>query len=73
MSLTCCEPAAVPQWFVVFALVALSPAPLSLPSGIALAAIGLLGSALLVRRCRHEQRAPVSFRSRAADGDGLTP
>jgi hypothetical protein len=73
MSLTCYEPAALPQWFVVFALVALSPVPLSVPSGIALAAIGLLGSAFLVRAWRHQQRVPVSCRPGTANGTDGRP
>lgn len=73
MSLPCCERAALPQLFIVFALLAVSPVPLAIPSGIALAAIGLLGFALLVRGWRDEQRAPASLRSRAADGTGWRP
>ena len=68
MSLTGCPTAPLQQWFVVFALVALSPVPLPLPSGIALAAIGLIGSALLVLEWRHGQRrASVPACSRAAE------
>jgi hypothetical protein len=63
------ERTALPQWAVVFAVVALSPVPLALPSGSALAAIGLLGSAFVLARWRqHTQPTLVSLPARVANG-----
>lgn len=44
------ERTALPSWVIVLALVALSPLPLMLPSGIAVAVIGLMGLALVFRQ-----------------------
>jgi hypothetical protein len=64
------EGGALRWWAIVVAIVALSPVPLALPSGIALATIWLMGVGLLVRwPRRHAQPALVSRRSAAA---GLT-
>ena len=47
-SLDASSAGAVFQSAVVLAIVALSPAPLTLPSGIAVAVIGLMGAVLLL-------------------------
>lgn len=62
------------QWAVVFALLALSPTSQALPWGMALAATGLLGSALLLRVWRpQEQPAVVPSRWRGAHRTGSRP
>jgi membrane associated rhomboid family serine protease len=49
------------QWSsVVLALCALSPAPLLLPSGVALAVIGLMGAASLLYQSRRPRTAALS-------------
>jgi hypothetical protein len=63
------EEALMPRWAVVLAIVALSPVPLALPSGVALAAIGLTGSAVLLLRLRQcAQPALVSPRTAVPQG-----
>jgi hypothetical protein len=54
--------AALPRWAVVLTLLALTPLPMAVPSGIALAAIGLMGSAFLFRHSR--QHAPALLLAR---------
>lgn len=74
MSLTYSDRTPLLQWAVVFALLALSPTSQALPWGMALAATGLLGSALLLRVWRPEQRpAVVSYRWRGAHPTGSRP
>ena len=54
---------ALPGWAVVLALLTLSPLPLTVPSGIALAAIGLMG---LLACCTTAQvYAPIVSQVRA--------
>jgi hypothetical protein len=50
---------------VMLGIVALSPMPLILPSGIAVAVIGLMGGALMVQQSR---RAAVPLLRRSSDG-----
>jgi hypothetical protein len=56
--------AALPVWAVVLALLALSPLPMALPNGLAVAAIGLIGSAFLFCEAAQRMRSPAAKRSR---------
>jgi hypothetical protein len=62
MFLTVFVPAKWPEWVIGLALVALTPLPLVLPSGIALAAIALTGIMLLLVRPprQHSRPAPLA-------------
>ena len=52
---------AVVRWSAVLvALVALSPVPLALPSGIALAVIGILGAAVVLRASQRSVAATAT-------------
>ena len=55
------DSAALPWWAVVVALIALSPLPMAGPSGIALAGIGLAGSALLLQQARQRNNLRVAL------------
>jgi len=53
--------AALRWWSVVLALFALSPAPLTLPSGVVLAVIGLMGAASLLYQSRRPGTASADI------------
>jgi hypothetical protein len=54
--------AALPCWAVVAALLTLSPLPLTVPSGIALAAIGLIGWMLVIGLPGERLQTPIATR-----------
>ena len=60
---------ALPGWAIVLVLVTLSPLPLTVPSGIGLAVIGLLGTALLFRQSSQPMPALVAVPAPRASRD----
>ena len=56
--------ATLPGWAVVLGLLGFSPAPMTLPSGTALLAIGLIGSALLFHRSGRSGHRVIAMRRR---------
>lgn len=55
----------LPGWAVVLGLLGFSPTPQALPSGTALLAIGLIGSALLFRRSSRSAQRVLATPRRA--------
>jgi hypothetical protein len=61
MSLVFSDRAALPCWAIVVALLTLSPLPQAFPFGIALGAIGLVGSALLLQQSRQREALRITL------------
>jgi hypothetical protein len=57
--------AALPWRAIVIALLVLSPLPMAFPSGITLAAMGLVGSALLLQQSRQPDGRRIALRPAA--------
>jgi hypothetical protein len=64
--------ATVPGWAVVLGLLGFSPAPMAFPSGTALLAMGLIGSALLFHRSSRPGDRTIAMRHRAQAGTART-